>query len=267
MEEFIKKISSGGTDFLINLIVSLLILIIGFKIVSILEKSFKKEHKFSKLDPSVKSFLVSFMVIGMKVLLGIMALTNLGVPSATIITLFGSCALAVGLALQGGLSNLAGGLMILIFKPFKVGDYICSNGYEGTVKSITMFYTCLVSVDNKVLQLPNGNLSNSEITNYTMNKLRMLDIKVSVSYDSDIKKVKSVLSKIANDYDLILKDKDINVRLKEMADSSLIFIFRAWVKTDDYWTAFYDINEQIKETLDKNKIEIPYPQMDIHMKK
>ncbi len=267
MEEFIKKISSGGTDFLINLIVSLLILIIGFKIVSILEKSFKKEHKFSKLDPSVKSFLVSFMVIGMKVLLGIMALTNLGVPSATIITLFGSCALAVGLALQGGLSNLAGGLMILIFKPFKVGDYICSNGYEGTVKSITMFYTCLVSVDNKVLQLPNGNLSNSEITNYTMNKLRMLDIKVSVSYDSDIKKVKSVLSKIANDYDLILKDKDINVRLKEMADSSLIFIFRAWVKTDDYWTAFYDINEQIKENLDKNKIEIPYPQMDIHMKK
>ena len=267
MEKLFEKITNGGTDFLINLVVSLLILIIGFKIVGMLEKSFKKEHKFSKLDPSVKSFIVSFIIIGLKVLLCIMALTNLGVPSATIVTLFGSCALAVGLALQGGLSNLAGGLMILIFKPFKVGDYICSNGYEGTVKSITMFYTCLVSIDNKVLQLPNGNLSNSEITNYTMNKLRMLDINVSVSYDSDIKKVKEVLSDIANNYDLILKDKDINIRLKEMADSSLIFIFRAWVNTDDYWTAYYDINELIKESLDKNKIEIPYPQMDIHMKK
>ena len=267
MEKLFEKITNGGTDFLINLVVSLLILIIGFKIVGMLEKSLKKEHKFSKLDPSVKSFIVSFIIIGLKVLLCIMALTNLGVPSATIVTLFGSCALAVGLALQGGLSNLAGGLMILIFKPFKVGDYISSNGYEGTVESITMFYTCLVSVDNKVLQLPNGNLSNSEITNYTMNKYRMLDIKVSVSYDSDIKKVKSVLSKIVNSYDLILKDKDINIRLKEMADSSLIFIFRAWVNTDDYWTAYYDINELIKESLDKNKIEIPYPQMDIHMKK
>lgn len=267
MEKLFEKITNGGTDFLINLLVSLLILVIGFKIVGLLEKSFKKEHKFSKLDPSVKSFIVSFIIIGLKVLLCIMALTNLGVPSATIVTLFGSCALAVGLALQGGLSNLAGGLMILIFKPFKVGDYISANGYEGTVKSITMFYTCLVSIDNKVLQLPNGNLSNSEITNYTMNKLRMLNIDVSVSYDSDIKKVKEVLSKIANNYDLILKDKDINIRLKEMGDSSLIFTFRAWVNTKDYWTAFYDIVEEIKETLDKNKIEIPYPQMDIHMKK
>lgn len=267
MEKFFEKITSGGTDFLIDLIVSLLILVVGFKIVGMLEKSFKKEHKFSKLDPSVKSFIVSFIIIGLKVLLCIMALTNLGVPSATIVTLFGSCALAVGLALQGGLSNLAGGLMILIFKPFKVGDYIKSNNYEGTVKSITMFYTCLISIDNKVLQLPNGNLSNSEITNYTMNKLRMLDINVSVSYDSDIKKVKKVLSDIANNYDLILKDKDIDVRLKEMADSSLIFIFRAWVNTKDYWIAYYDIIELIKETLDKNKIEIPYPQMDIHMKK
>lgn len=267
MEELLKKITSGGTDFLINLVVSILILVIGFKIVNAIEKSLKKEHKFSKLDPSVKTFIVSFIIISLKILLGIMALTNLGVPSATIVTLFGSCALAIGLALQGGLSNIAGGLMILIFRPFKVGDYIKVNSYEGTVKSITMFYTSLVSTDNKVLQLPNGNLSNSEITNYTMNKYRMLDINVSVSYNSDIKKVKNILTKIANEHELILKDKDIKVMLKEMADSSLIFVFRAWVNTNDYWNAFYDINELIKENFDKNKIEIPYPQMDIHMKK
>lgn len=267
MEELLKKITSGGTDFLINLVVSILILVIGFKIVNAIEKSLKKEHKFSKLDPSVKTFIVSFIIISLKILLGIMALTNLGVPSATIVTLFGSCALAIGLALQGGLSNIAGGLMILIFRPFKVGDYIKVNSYEGTVKSITMFYTSLVSTDNKVLQLPNGNLSNSEITNYTMNKYRMLDINVSVSYNSDIKKVKNILTKIANEHELILKDKDIKVMLKEMADSSLIFVFRAWVNTNDYWNAFYDINELIKENFDKNKIEIPYPQTDIHMKK
>ena len=147
MEKFFEKITSGGTDFLIDLIVSLLILVVGFKIVGMLEKSFKKEHKFSKLDPSVKSFIVSFIIIGLKVLLCIMALTNLGVPSATIVTLFGSCALAVGLALQGGLSNLAGGLMILVFKPFKVGDYIFEVGGKSKdftqIKNIVNLYLAL----------------------------------------------------------------------------------------------------------------------------
>ncbi len=268
MEKIFEKLIEGGTDLCIKLVISIFILLIGNKIIKAIEKMLKKEKKFSKLeDPSVKSFVISFITISLKLLLFVTVLSIIGIPMTSLITILGSCAVAVGLALQGGLSNLAGGLMILIFKPFKVGDYISANGYEGYVKGITMFYTCLVSLDNKVLQLPNGNLSNSEITNYTMNKLRMLDISVSVSYDSDIKKVKDVLSDIANNYDLILKDKDINIRLKEMADSSLIFIFRAWVNTKDYWIAYYDIIELIKETLDKNKIEIPYPQMDIHMKK
>ena len=267
MEKVIDKILEGSIDLVFRIILAVLVIVIGSKLIKVLVKKIKNGKLFQKIEKSSQTFISSCLSIVLKIIIFIIAITILGIPTTTIVTIVGSAGLALGLALQGGLSNIAGGLMIMIFKPFKVGDYISANGYEGYVKGITMFYTCLVSLDNKVLQLPNGNLSNSEITNYTMNKLRMLDIRVSVSYDSDIKKVKDVLSKVANNYDLILKDKDINIKLKEMADSSLIFIFRAWVNTKDYWTAFYDINELIKESLDKNKIEIPYPQMDIHMKK
>lgn len=254
MERLLEKIVNAGIDFGLKILVSLIILAIGIKLIDILEKHLKKDHKFSKLDPSVKTFVVSFVVIALKVLLFVTLLTVIGIPMTSLITILGSCALAIGLALQGGLSNLAGGLMILIFKPFKVGDYIEVNTKEGKVKAITLFYTTAVSPDNKIVQLPNGSLSNSNITNYTANKTRMIEMNVTVKYDSNIEKVKKVLLEAINETDLILKDEPILIRMKDYTDSSLNFVVRVWTKTIDYTTATFDLKENIKLTVDKNKI-------------
>ena len=196
----------------------------------------------------------------------VVVLSMIGVPMASLVTVVGSCAVAIGLALQGGLSNIAGGLMLLIFKPFKVGDFISTNGMDGTVKTISIFYTTIVTVDNKIIQLPNGALSNSNIINYSANKTRRVDLDISVSYDSDIEKVKKVLTKILDNQELVLQEEEKFVRLKSHGSSALVFTVRSWVETPNYWTVYFDLMETIKKEFDKNKIEIPYEQVDVHMK-
>ena len=265
MEEIIINLSSKSVDIGLKVIGGLLLLIIGFKVISVIEKKIKKKN-LSKIDQSVKTFVISFVTISLKVLLIVMFLGIIGVPMASLITVVGSCAVAIGLALQGGLSNIAGGLMILIFKPFKVGDYINTCGFEGTVKSITMFYTVVTTVDNKIVQLPNGNLSNNNIVNYSANSERRIDIDLSVNYNSDIEKVKKVCKKVIESHELILQDKENTIRLKKHDESALVFTLRAWVNTPDYWSVYFDLMEQIKEEFDKNGIEIPYNQLDVHMK-
>ena len=266
MDEFIKNISTKSFNFGIDLLLGLVLLIVGYRIISALEIRLKKARGFTKIDPTAKSFLISFMSISLKVLLMIMFLSIVGVPMASLVTVVGSCAVAIGLALQGGLSNIAGGLMILIFKPFKVGDYISSNGMEGTVKSITTFYTTITTIDNKTIQMPNGLLSNSNIINYTYNNERRVDIDLSVSYNTDIEKVKKVVNKILDNHSLILQDKEKFIRLKKHDESALVFALRAWTKTEDYWTVYFDLIESVKVEFDKNHIEIPFNQLDIHMK-
>ena len=267
MKEMLEKFTNSAFTFFINLIIALIILAIGFKLIKWLTNHLKKNHKFSKLEPSVKGFTISFINIGLKLLLVTITLAIIGIPTATLVTVVGSGGVVIGLALQGGLSNIAGGLMLLIFKPFKVGDYILVNSLEGTVKSITLFYTTIVSVDNKIIQLPNGKLSNSDITNFTALDKRRVDLNISVAYDSDINKVKSVLHDIVMKHKLILKDEDIVIRLKEHGASSLNFVLRVWVKTEDYWNVYFDLMEDIKEEFDKNKIEIPYPKLDVNLNK
>lgn len=266
MDDIIKNLSNKSVDFLVKILAGLVILIIGFRIINAIERKLKKPSKFSKLDQSVKTFLISFFTISLKILIIVIFLSIVGVPMASLVTIIGSCAVAIGLALQGGLSNIAGGLMILIFKPFKVGDFISTNGYDGTVKSITMFYTTIITIDNRAVQLPNGNLSNSNIVNLTANKERRVDINLSVAYDSDIEKVKKVVNKIMDNHELILQDKEKFIRLNKHEESALIFTLRAWVNTSDYWTVYFDLMENIKKEFDKNNIEIPYNQLDVHMK-
>ncbi len=267
MEKFLEKLVDGCIDISAKLLLAIVILAIGSKLIKIIENNLRKENKLKHLDASVKGFLISFITITSKIVLFIVILHILGVPTASIITVFGSCAVAVGLALQGGLSNIAGGLMILIFKPFKVGDYIEVSGKEGTVKSITMFYTTITTFDNKLIQLPNGNLSNSNITNYTANKKRRVDIDISVSYSSDIDKVKKVINQLISKNELVLQEENNYVKLSKHDDSALVFAVRVWTKTDNYWDLYFDLMESIKKTLDKNKIEIPFPQMDVHINK
>ena len=265
MDAIINNLSNKSVDFVLKMLAALLVLIIGFKIVSVIEKKLKKPLKFAKLDPTVKTFMISFLTVGLKVLIVVIVLSIVGVPMASLVTIIGSCAVAIGLALQGGLSNIAGSLMILIFKPFKVGDFISTNGMDGTVKAITMFYTTITTIDNKIVQLPNGSLSNSNIINYSANPKRRVDIDLSVSYDSDIDKVKKVIMDVINKQELILDDEEKFVRLRFHAESALIFTLRVWVNTPDYWTVYFDLMEQLKKEFDKNHITIPYNQLDVHM--
>jgi small conductance mechanosensitive channel len=265
MENIINNLSNKSVDLVLKVLGALIVLLVGFKIISALEKTLKKPHKFSKLEPSVKTFMISFTTIALKVLVVVIVLSIVGVPMASLVTVIGSCAVAIGLALQGGLSNIAGGLMILIFRPLKVGDFISTNGMDGTVKAITMFYTTITTPDNKIIQLPNGNLSNSNIINYSANSKRRVDIDLSVSYNSDIDKVKKVINNVLDKQDSILEGEEKFVRLRLHSESALIFTLRVWVKTEDYWKVYFDIMEQIKKEFDKNNIESPYNQLDVHM--
>ena len=262
----LKNLLEKAFDLGIQVIIALVILLIGFKIIKIIEKNLKKENKLSKIDPSVKTFLISILSIFLKAILLLIAASLVGIPTTSFITILGSAAVAIGLALQGGLSNLAGGVMILIFKPFKVGDYIETNGVTGTVKSITMFYTNLTTLDNKEVHLPNGSLTNNTIINYSANPERRVDLEFNVSYSSDIEKVKKVITEVVDRSKYVLKDKNNIIRLKKHADSSLTFDVKVWINNSDYWDAYYELEEQIKMAFDKNHIEIPFPQLDIHQK-
>ncbi len=267
MKEALKDLVADTNDFIIDLVIALIIIIVGFKIVDIIINSMKKPHKYGKLDPTVKSFLISFLNIALKILVLVIALQILGVSSASIVTVLGSCALAIGLGLQGGLSNIAGSIMILMFKPFKVGDFISTNGYEGTVKSISIFYTKILTPDNKSVQLPNGILSNNNIINYNVNGKRRIDLNITVDYKSNINQVKKVINGVIKKHPKILQDEKNLVRLLSHAESALVFAVKAWVVPEDYWDVYYDLMEQIKEELDKNHISIPFNQLDVHIKK
>lgn len=267
MDKVLDKLLNGSVDLGLKLIVFILILIIGFKIVKVLIKLINKGRGFNKLEKSVQTFIVSFISIVLKCLVLITGLAYLGIPMTSLITLFGTASLAVGLALQGGLTNMVGGLMILIFKPFKVGDYVDTHVDSGTVSDISIFYTTLVTPDNKSIVLPNGTLANSAIVNYSHFEKRRLDIDFSVSYNSDVDKVKKVILEVINNEEKVLKDEEIFVRLTSHADSALVFSTRMWVKNDDYWNVKFNLLENVKIAFDKNKIEIPYPQLDVHMGK
>ena len=264
--ETIERLLNKAFDLGVQLLIAIIVIMAGLKLIKILETKLKKENKFSKLDSSVKGFVISILSISLKALLLVVAASIVGIPTTSFITIIGSAGVAVGLALQGGLSNLAGGIMLLIFKPFKVGDYIESEGRDGTVKAITMFYTIITTPDNKEIHLPNGNLLNNEIVNYSANPTRRLDLEFNVSYDTKIDKVKKVINDVIYNTEYVLKDKDKIVRVLKHSDSSITYAVKVWVKSEDYWNTHFDLQENIKNAFDKNKIEIPYPQLDIHQK-
>lgn len=266
MEKLIEKILTALVNISMKLILALLIIIIGFKIANVIESSIRKKEKFNKLDESVKGFVANFVNIAIKCLLVIFAISILGVPTSSVIAVIGSCGVAIGLALQGGLSNIAGGLMILIFKPFKVGDYIVTGSAEGTVKNISMFYTNLVSADNKVVMIPNGGLTNTTIVNFTKAKKRRVDIDFKVSIDMKIEKVKNIIEKVISENNLILKDEKVIVRVKDYDGNNMIFTVRVWTNTDDAIDLRFDLLESIKESFEKNKIKFFSNQIDIYLK-
>lgn len=264
-----KSILSTVLDFLtsfgIKLLGAIIVFFIGARCVSRLSKMIRTSPKLDKLDPSLRSFLASFSNIILYVVLVITVAMILGVPATSFITILASCGVAIGLALQGSLSNFAGGLMILFFKPFKVGDFIEASGESGTVVDISVVYTSLLTPDNKRITVPNGALTNSVIKNYSSEKLRRVDLNFNVAYDTDDDKVKTLIQQVIDAHPKALKDPAPFVRQTSQADSAVIYTARIWCDSADYWTVYLDVLEGVKAAFDENGITIPFPQMDVHI--
>lgn len=244
---------------------ALVIFIVGRLIIKSLLNMLTKAIEKKSVDKSLEGFALSISKVVLNILLLITIASTVGIEMTTFVAMLGAASLAVGLALQGSLSNFAGGVLILITKPFKVGDYIEAAGHSGTVKEIQVFYTILTTPDNKTIFIPNGNLSNSSSVNYSANATRRVDLRFSIGYDDDIFKAKELLMRLTSEHKLVLSDPAPVVKLAEHGASSIDFIVRAWAKTEDYWTVHFDLLETVKLEFDKANINIPYPQMDVHV--
>lgn len=251
----------------IKLIIGLLVIFIGFKVIRKLVKNFVLFLEKREVDMTLIKFLESLMGTGLKVLLVFTIIAGYWeFKLAGLAAMLTSAGVAIGLALQGSLSNFAGGFIILLLRPFKVGDYIETSIYGGTVEQIGLFYTNLTTVDNKVILIPNGALSNGSLINYSTKETRRVDLMFSVGYENDINHVKKVLTDIVNKHDLILDDPKKFIGVTAHGASSVDFAVRVWCKTENYWTIHFDLLEQVKNKFDEEGISIPYPQMDLHFK-
>lgn len=249
-----------------RLAVAALIIIIGMKVAAFIRKFLKKTFDHMNMDLSLSKFLISLANAAVYAVILFMALEKIGIPSASIIALLGSATLAIGLSLQGSLANFAGGILILVMRPFSIHDYIVCQGVEGTVQNIGLVYTTLITVDNRNIIVPNGSLSNAIITNVTAQEKRKLEIKVGIGYSSDIRTAKEILKKIFEEHPLIINKEEITVFVDELADSAVVLGARGWTETSNYWTVKWAVTEQIKERFDAAGIEIPFNQLDVNVK-
>ncbi len=271
IEEILSNLGTWLTNFAMSfgakIIGAILVLVIGLKAVKLIIKLIRKTEKFKKVDPGAETFIISFLSIALRLIVVLTAVAILGVPMTNFITILGSAGLAVGLAMQGSLSNLAGGLMILLFHPFGIGDFIDAAGVTGTVKEITILYTIIDTPDNIRIVVPNGSLSNATVKNYSTNDIRRVDLEFGVSYKSDLKQVLSLLQEMGESHELVLKDKDVFVKIASYDESQITLKLRVWVNASDYWTVYFDLINKAKEVFDANNIEIPFPQLDVHINK
>ena len=267
LETIVKRIIDWTFTGGIKLIIGTLAIVIGFKIINKLSKRFINLAEKRNVDMTLIKFIKSFISYTLKILLVlIIAGSYWKLELSGLAAIVASAGVAIGLALQGSLSNFAGGFIILLLRPFKVGDYIQTGQFEGTVEQIGVFYTSLTTIDNKVVLIPNGSLSNGSLVNYSAKDTRRVDLVFSVSYESDILKVRGILKDIVQQHRLVLDYPEPFVGLLEQADSSLNFAVRVWVNTPDYWTVYFDLLEEVKLRFDKEEISIPYPQIDLHLK-
>lgn len=257
------------TAFLLKVVIALVVFYVGTKVIGWLINLMKKSMNRANVDTGVVQFVGSLAKVILYAILVFSIATNFGVKESSVAALLGTSGLTLGLALQGGLTNLAGGVMILLFKPFVVGDYIMiseKTGVEGTILKIEMFYTTLSTVDNKTIVVPNGTLSNSCVVNVTGKDNRKLEIKVGISYESSIAKAKDILEELLRADPTIQSNEEMIVFVDQLGDHAVVLGLRAWVATEEYWKTKWRLNEQIKLAFDEAGISIPYQQLDVHMK-
>ncbi|MFT4611834.1 MAG: small conductance mechanosensitive channel [Glaciecola sp.] len=259
LQKWIDKGYDIIIDFGPKVLAAIAIWLIGSWIIKTITKGVRKTMTKRKFDPSLQKFLLNLIGWALKIILIIVILGTLGIETTSFAAILAAAGLAIGLALQGSLGNFAGGVLIMIFKPMKIGDLIEAQGEIGVVKEIEIFTTKLIGLSNKEIIIPNGALSNGNIINYSAEGTRRVDLVFGVGYDSDIKQTKDVLMKVIMSHPKVLQDPAPTVNVKELADSSINFAVRPWCKTEHYWDVYFDITEQTKEALDAAGIEIPYP--------
>jgi small conductance mechanosensitive channel len=259
MEKYLELIKNLLIEYSPKVLTALFILIIGLFIIQMIIKMSKKLMEKRNVDETLQKFLINLLGWTLKILLFVSVVAKLGIETTSFAAILAAAGLAIGLALQGSLTNFAGGALIMIFKPFKIGEIIEAQGELGVVKEIEIFTTKLVGLSNKEIIIPNGALSNGNIINYTSLGTRRVDLVFGVGYDSDIKETKNVLMNILKSHPKILDTPEPTVTVLELADSSVNFAVRPWCKTEDYWKVYFDVTEQTKIELDKAGIEIPYP--------
>ena len=267
VETMATKIIDWALESGVKLVVGILLMVIGFKFINKLSKKFVNFAERRNLDLTLAKFIKSCINIGLKCLIVLVIAGGYwDIELSGLAAIVASAGVAIGLALQGSLSNFAGGFIILLIRPFKIGDYIQTGQFEGTVEQIGVFYTSLTTIDNKVVLIPNGTLSNGSLINYSTKDTRRVDLIFSAGYECDILKVRRVLKEIVDRHELILDYPEPFVGLFEQGQNSLDFAVRVWVDTPNYWTVYFDLLEQVKLRFDEEGISIPYPQMDLHVK-
>lgn len=263
------QLLDAGKDFLLQygpaVLAAIAIFFIGKMVAKWIKRIIARGMKKASVDPLIVGFTTSIVYIGLMVFVVIAALGQLGIHTTSFIAILGAAGLAIGLALQGSLANFAAGFLLIIFRPFKVGDVVEAAGVTGKVDVIQIFTTTLKTPDNKTIIIPNAKLGNDNITNYSTQTTRRVDLTVGVSYDADLKAVRSILADIVNGDERVLKDPAAQIVVGELADSSVNFFVRVWVKSADYWDVYFDANESVKLRMDEAGIGIPYPQRDVHL--
>ena len=255
----------------IKLLIAIAIMIVSFALINWLSKKIakradKKVAENKKIDKTIYKTVSYVVKVGLKVLVVLGLISYVGIDTSAITALIASLGVGVGLAINGTLSNFAGGVLILITRPFKDDDYIQACGYEGTVEDIRICHTRLRTTDNKVVYLPNGKLSTSEVVNFSEKDLRRVDLKFSISYSDDFEKAKTIIRKVCDANELVLKDPEPSVRVSAQSSSSIDISAKVWCKNADYWTVNFDMLEQVKTAFDQNGIQIPFNQLDVHIK-
>lgn len=267
IKAFLQTLPEKALNLGVRILLALIFFLIGAQLIKLVRKITRRSMERANVEVGAIQFVDSFLRAALYVLLVLMLVSSFGMDAASIVALLGSAGVAIGLAVQGSLSNLAGGVLILMLKPFKVGDYIIegTSGKEGTVKEIQIFYTKLLTPDNQTVVLPNGSLANNSLVNVTAQECRRMDIKVGISYKADLKAAKEVLLNVLQEDEAVLKDKDMLVFVSELANSSVNLGVRCWFKQADFWPGKWRITENCKLKLDEAGIEIPFNQLDVHL--
>lgn len=265
LEKLLETLAPSLQKLVFNVVISLIIFFVGRKLIDFLLKLLDKFLAKTSMDVGVSKFLVSAARTCMYAILIFMIVGQLGVNTASIVTVMGAAGLAISMSLQGSLANVAGGILILLMKPFRVGDYVMTSFGDGTVQAIGLVYTTITTVDNRVLTIPNGTLANSAVTDASMMPERRLDISVGISYDSDIRKAKEIMEEVYRSCPAVIVDKGINVHVSSLGDSAVVIEAFGWVPGSEFLSSKWYVTEEVKLRFDEGGIKIPYPQMDVHL--